>query len=152
MARKDALFKIQKTLLARRTELRKRLGTELADLGLGKSSAPSGDSADAAFGHTGEELASQLAELESKELAQIEQALVRLKQGKYGVCAGCGSKIPVARLNILPYSILCIKCQQEAENDSDWLEDRMAADWANVRDTSEDREVNLSELEIDLSK
>jgi DnaK suppressor protein len=152
MARKEALLKIQKTLLARRTELRKRLGTELADLGLGKSSAPSGDSADAAFGHTGEELASQLAELESKELAQIERALIRIKQGKYGVCAGCAGKIPVVRLNILPYSTLCIKCQQEAENDASWLEDRIAGDWANVRDSSEDREVNLSELEIDLSK
>ena len=46
MARKDALLKMQKTLGARRAELRKRLGTELADLGLGKLSAPSGDSAD----------------------------------------------------------------------------------------------------------
>lgn len=152
MARKEALLKIQKTLLARRTELNKRLGTELADLGQGKSSAPSGDAADAAFGHTGEELASQLAELEARELSQIEHALHRIKIGKYGVCAGCSGKIPVGRLNILPYSTLCVKCQQEAENDATWLEDRMQADWANVRDSSEEREVNLSELEIDLSK
>jgi DnaK suppressor protein len=152
MARKEALLKIQKTLVSRRTELRKRIGMELADLGLGKSSAPSGDTADAAFGHTGDELASQLAELEAKELAQIERALVRLKQGKYGVCAGCSGKIPVARLNILPYSTLCIKCQQEAENDADWLTDRLEGGWENVRDASDEREVNLSELEIDLSK
>jgi len=152
MARKDALLKIQKTLLGRRTELHKRLGSQLADLGLGKSSAPTGDSADAAFGHTGEELASQLAELESRELAQIEHALHRIKQGKYGVCAGCGGRIPVGRLNILPYSTLCVKCQQEAENDAGWLEDRIHADWENVRDSSEDREVNLSQIEIDLSK
>lgn|SRR5579883_1426792 len=152
MARKDALLKIQKTLSSRRSELLKRLGAELADLGQGKSSAPSGDSADAAFGHTGEELASQLAELEARELAQIEHALQRIKQGKYGVCAGCAGKIPVERLNILPYSTLCVKCQQEAENDSSWLEDRIRADWESVNDHSEDREVNISELEIDLSK
>jgi DnaK suppressor protein len=152
MARKDALIKIQKSLVARRAELRKRLGNQLADLSLARSSAPSGDSADAAFGHTGEELASQLAELEAKELAQIEHALIRLKQGKYGVCAGCAAKIPLTRLNILPYSTLCIKCQQEAENDASWLEDRIAADWEKVRDSSEDREINLSALEIDLSK
>jgi DnaK suppressor protein len=152
MARKDALLKIQKALIGRRAELRKRLGSQLADLGVGKSSSPSGDVADAAFGHTGEELASQLAELESRELAQIEHALVRIKQGKYGACAGCAAKIPVARLNILPYSTLCIKCAQEAENDSEWLEDRIHGDWSSVRDASEDRDVNLSELEIDLSK
>src|SRR5262249_46014898 len=106
MARKDALLKIQKALLGRRTDLLKGLGNQLADLGLGKSSSATGDAADAAFGSTGEELASQLAELESRELVQIEHALRRLKQGKYGVCAGCSARIPVARLNILPYSTL----------------------------------------------
>jgi DnaK suppressor protein len=152
MARRDALLRITKALLARRTELRKRLGMELNDLNI-KTTHASGDSADAAFEHTGEELASQLAELEAKELAQVELALRRIKQGKYGLCDGCGCKIPVARLNALPYSVLCIKCQREAENNSGWLESRIAADWDKVRDDhGEDREIDLSDLEIDLSK
>ena len=83
-----------------------------------KSPNATGDSADAAFEHAGEELASQLAELEAKELAQVERALLRIKQGTYGVCEACATKIPVARLNALPYSTLCIKCQREAETDT----------------------------------
>jgi DnaK suppressor protein len=148
MARNDALLKIQKTLLARRNELIKRLGGALADLGYNDSSA-AGDSADAAFENLGEELASQLAELEAKELAQIESALLRIKQGQYGSCAGCACKIPVERLKILPYSVLCIKCQRESEKDSNWLSDRMAADWSSIRDSADDREVNFKQLAHD---
>src|SRR5262245_10542247 len=107
MARRDALLRLHKTLTGRRSELRKRLGTDLASVGAQQLSAGTGDAADAAFDHTGEELSSQLAELEARELNEIERALLRLKQGTYGLCEACSSKIPVARLNVLPYSTLC---------------------------------------------
>jgi DnaK suppressor protein len=154
MARRDALLRLHKTLTGRRNELRKRLGADLAQLGSQKLNAAAGDVADAAFDHTGEELSSQLAELEARELNQVERALLRLKQGTYGLCEACSTKIPVARLNVLPYSTLCIKCQREAENDSDWLAERRNANWEAVSDGSgmEDREVRLSDLEMDYSK
>src|SRR5258707_13002236 len=137
MARRDALLRLNKTLTARRNELRKRLGSDLAALGSTKlTSAASGDAADAAFDHTGEELSSQLAELEARELNQIERALLRLKQGTYGLCEACGTKIPVSRLNVLPYSTLCIKCQREAEGDANWLADQLNANWEAVSDAS----------------
>jgi len=115
MARQDAFLRLHKTLIARRTELRKRLGVDLEDLAHVKHSSASGDAADAAFDASGEEIASTLAELESKELAQIERALRRLKAGSYGKCEVCSLTIPVARLNALPYSTLCVKCQREME-------------------------------------
>jgi DnaK suppressor protein len=155
MARQDALLRLHKTLLARRAELRKRLGMELADLGHSKHSSPSGDAADAAFDSSGEERASTLAELESKELAQVERALKRLKQGTYGKCEACTIRIPVERLNALPFSTLCIKCQREMESEGNWLGDHSAADWGRVSDTRnimEDRDVTLADLEIDMSK
>lgn len=150
MARHEAMMKMTKALVSRRAELRKRLGGDLSDLG-GESVTSTGDAADAAFDSTGDELSSQLAQLEAKELAQVELALQRIKQGRYGVCDGCALKIPVARLNALPYSTLCVKCQREHESDSGWMADREALDWANVRD-SEDREVNLADIESDLGK
>ena len=155
MARSDALLRLHQTLLARRAELRKRLGMELDDLSRGKGSQPSGDAADAAFDTTGEEIASQLAELEAKELAQVERALRRLKQGTYGQCEHCSTRIPVARLNALPYSTLCIKCQREMETEGGWMGGRGDVDWTRMTDHDnlmEDREVNLADLEIDLSK
>lgn len=117
MARQDALLRLHKGLIARRTELRKRLGLDLEELAHVKHSSASGDAADAAFDASGEELTSALAELESKELAQIERALRRLKAGSYGKCEACSIRIPVARLNALPFSTLCVNCQRDMERD-----------------------------------
>jgi DnaK suppressor protein len=140
--------------MGRRTELRKRLGMQLEDLAHVKHSSASGDAADAAFDSSGEELASTLAELEAKELAQVERALRQLKAGTYGKCEACSTKIPVARLNALPYSTLCIKCQREMESEGGWLHGRHSEDWGRISDSHpmEDREVSVSDLEIDLGK
>jgi DnaK suppressor protein len=99
-------------------------------------------------------MASQLAELDSRELSQIERALARLKQGTYGVCEGCQNKIPIGRLNALPYTTLCINCQREMERYPDWNDRRSADSWEKVYDAArpleEQKEVDLSDLEIDL--
>ncbi|HVL12033.1 MAG TPA: TraR/DksA family transcriptional regulator [Gemmata sp.] len=155
MARQDALLRLHKTLLARRAQLRKRLGMDLEDLAHVKHSSASGDVADAAFDASGEELASTLAELEAKELAQVERAIRRLKAGTYGKCELCSTKIPVARLNALPFSTVCIKCQRELESEGGSIGSRVAEDWAKIGESGssmDDREVRLSDLEIDFSK
>ncbi len=152
MARRDALLRLHKTLLARGAALRKTLAGELADLRL---KTASGDTADAAFDAGSEEVASQLAQLEARELSQIERALARMKQGTYGLCEVCQSKIPVARLNALPYSTTCVDCQREMELYPDWADRRGGVDWQRVSDTEapadERREVDLADLEMDLS-
>jgi DnaK suppressor protein len=141
--------------MARRAELRKRLGGELEDLRNFKAADATGDSADAAFDAGSEEIASQLAELESRELSQIERALARIKQGSYGICEGCQAKIPVARLNALPYSTTCINCQREMETYGGWPDRRGGVSWDKVSDVEapieEQREVDLSDIEMDLT-
>jgi DnaK suppressor protein len=154
MARRDALLRLHKSLLARRADLRKKLANDLENLRNDvKSSDSTGDAADAAFESGSDEMASQLAELDSRELSQIERALVRLKQGTYGLCESCQGKIPVGRLNALPYTTLCIECQREMEKYPDWS-DRGVGNWEKVYDAAtpleDQREVDLSELEIDL--
>jgi DnaK suppressor protein len=153
MARRDALLRLHKTLLARRTALRKALAGELADLRSFK--ADTGDSADVAFDAGSEEISTQLAELEARELSQIERALTRMKQGTYGICELCQAKIPVARLNALPYSTNCIECQRDMETYPGWGGGKRGADWEKVYDhgrpIEEEREVNISEIELDLS-
>lgn len=156
MARRDALLRLHKSLMARRAELNRRLGGDLEDLRNVKGADSTGDSADAAFDSGSEEIASQLAELEARELSQIERAMARLKQGTYGLCEGCQTKIPVARLNALPYSTTCVKCQRELEVNGGWFERGERGNWAKVGDvassTEDQSEVNLSDLELDLSK
>jgi DnaK suppressor protein len=156
MARRDALLRLHKSLLGRRSDLRKKLQGELADLRNFKTADSTGDSADAAFETGSDEMASQLAEFDARELNQIERALTRLKQGTYGVCEVCQAKIPVARLNALPYTSLCIDCQRDMEKFPDWQDRRNAGNWEKVFDAEapieDQREVDLSDLEMDLSK
>jgi len=161
MARRDALLRLHKFLLTRRDNLIRKLRGELASLREFRSSDSTGDSADVAFDSVGDEMASQLAELDSRELWQIERALERLRQGTYGYCEGCSTetrrkKIPVARLNALPYTTLCIDCQRESETNPNWSANRSLANWEKVIESEkpyeDQREVNLAELELDLSK
>jgi DnaK suppressor protein len=155
MARQDALLRLHKTLVTRRAEILKKLTDDMQDLGGGVPG--SGDAADVAFETAGDEMASHLAEMDSRELEQIERALGRLKQGTYGVCESCAQKIPVGRLNALPYSTLCIDCQREMERFPDWgRAGSHGGSWDRVYDApSHDdhhREVRLSDIEIDLPK
>ena len=154
MARSDALLRLHKTLLARRADILKKLADEMNNLRNAKAGPAGGDSADAAFEAGSDEMSSQLAELDSRELSQIERALARLKQGTYGVCEGCAKKIPVGRLNALPYTTLCIGCQREMERYPDWDRHGAHASWEKVYDAAtpleEQREVDLSQLEVDL--
>jgi DnaK suppressor protein len=153
MARRDALLKLHKRLLARRNELRKALAGELQDLRGFDRSNLSGDPADAAFDTGSDEISSQLAELEARELAQVERAVTQLKRGTYGLCEYCQKRIPVARLNALPYTTYCIECQREMEHNPGWGHDH--GDWGKVDDvelrTEDMKEIDLSELEMDIS-
>ncbi len=156
MARSDALLRLHKSLLARRTDLLKKLAGEWADLrGLGGEGGGAGDAADVAFESGSDEMASQLAELDARELSQIDRALAKLKLGAFGKCEGCGSKIGVARLNALPYTTYCIDCQREAERNPAWQDSRASASWDKVFDAltplEDQRELKISDIEMDLS-
>lgn len=43
-------------------------------------------------------------------LAEIDAALGRLAEGRYGVCVGCGRPIPAARLEARPSADRCVEC------------------------------------------
>lgn len=57
-----------------------------------------------------------VSKLDAGRINAIDQALVRLHTGKYGVCAQCGKRIPEDRLRAIPYALLCIKCKSSSEN------------------------------------
>ena len=153
MARRDALLRLHKSLQGRLTGLRRKLSDDLQSLRNQQSATSTGDAADAAFESGSDEMASQLAELDSREITQIERALARLRQGTYGLCESCSGKIPVGRLNALPYTTLCIECQREMERYPSSAGWRNSGNWENVLDAShyeDHKEVDLSQLEIDL--
>ncbi len=54
----------------------------------------------------------------SNDLYEIDQALLRIKDGKYGDCSRCGKEIEKERLEAMPHARLCIKCRQEEEQEA----------------------------------
>ena len=113
MSRKESLTKLRDVLLIRREALRKALDGDLSMLQA--LSQDGGDVIDAAMDTAQDEISSQLVEVESRELSQIEDALNRLRDGRYGECDHCDKPIPLARLQAVPYAISCIECARKQE-------------------------------------
>lgn len=44
------------------------------------------------------------------DLQQINQTLIRLKQGQYGICHVCKKEIEPPRLHVMPTAMHCISC------------------------------------------
>ncbi len=113
MAREDAIKKLRVALQKRRDAL---IRSAVGDLELlqGKPSK-TGDVLDAVADTVQSELNSQLLEVESRELAAIDEALERLDQGNYGDCLVCNKPIPLTRLRAVPYAKECIACHRLTE-------------------------------------
>jgi DnaK suppressor protein len=148
MARKDALLRLHERLTAIRDSLRKKISDDIE----GPLVSPSGgDVGDAANDGEQSELNSQLVALESRELAQIERAIELIREGRYGTCEVCSTKIPIARLKALPYTLLCVDCQREQEElGHDELDGD--ADWESVFEHEgrmNDRELTLGDIDVE---
>jgi DnaK suppressor protein len=157
MTRSEALLRLGETLLARREGLHNLLTGELAYLHDFSAADATGDSADLAFEAGSDEMSSRLAELDARELHQVERVLDRLKAGTYGLCEGdsvrCQHKIPLARLKALPYATLCINCERELEKAPFRQARQFTGSWAQVafQSPTEDSRINFANLEMQVS-
>lgn len=79
------------------------------------------DTVDLSVMDVSKELALRLGERESRMVADIDQALLRIKEGAYGVCARCGNTIDERRLEAVPTARYDAVCQTaiEAANGDD---------------------------------
>jgi DnaK suppressor protein len=159
MARKDALLRLHSRLVARRDALRKALNGDLDSYREFAALDVVGDTVDAAVDTANDEISSQIVEIESRELEQIERALERIVEGVYGRCEFCGGKIAEARLNALPYTNTCIDCQRENERHGQAFGSQVPDNhrWAKIYDKpSEDHDgdsqIKLSDFEMDMSE
>ncbi len=61
------------------------------------------------------ELGISLLEMRNRRRQQIDEALARLAEGTYGLCAECGIEISEKRLQAVPFAKLCVDCQTREE-------------------------------------
>lgn len=71
--------------------------------------------ADMATEEADRESDSILMDTQGRLIHEIEQALQRIDEGRYGACEGCGRPIEDRRLEVLPYARFCLKCQEKHE-------------------------------------
>ena len=108
-------------LLAIRARLRGDVNA-MADAALRKRAESAGDlsimpihMADIGSDAFEQENTLSLMQAEEGTLELVEGAIERIEDGAYGVCTECGSRIPKARLNAIPYAPFCIRCAAESE-------------------------------------
>ena len=75
------------------------------------------DVADMSVQDVNQEIEYRLSERASQTVADIDQALLRIDEGSYGVCARCGRDIPERRLEALPTARYDAECQTLIEQE-----------------------------------
>ena len=80
------------------------------------------DSVDLSVQDLNKEIALRLGEKSSQAVADIDQALLRIKEGNYGICARCGKPIDERRLEAIPtarYDAACKAAIESADGEDD---------------------------------
>ena len=56
-----------------------------------------------------------LASNERQSLYELDDALKKMEEGTFGICEECKSLITKTRLKVVPFTRLCVKCQEKKE-------------------------------------
>lgn len=108
---KDPFEKYRKRLLVRQEELILDISRNRAvtDETVDEQAQDMVDRATSAYTR---EFAFSLSEADRKALLLIEQALLRIEQGTYGVCVHCQGVVQEKRLEAVPWARHCLECQE----------------------------------------
>jgi DnaK suppressor protein len=77
------------------------------------NSGRQGDMADQASGNNEVHIQLKLKQTDAKILQAIQEALLRIEGGTYGICKDCGEPIAEARLRAIPWTRSCITCKEK---------------------------------------
>ena len=99
-------------LLKKRTEILGTGGIKPLQASM-ENNTRQGDMADQASGNNEVHIQLKLKQTDAKILQAIEDALLRIDKGTYGVCRDCGEPIAPARLNAIPWTRVCITCKEK---------------------------------------
>jgi DnaK suppressor protein len=58
-----------------------------------------------------------LIQMRAETVDRIDEALVQLDAGEYGLCVECDEEISERRLRALPFAVRCTACEERREQD-----------------------------------
>ncbi len=111
----EAVQHFEEKLLQQQTDL-KRAMLSAVEQGRETSTDDTQDVADQAVASYQKELLFSQGTNGHAQLTLIRAALDRLADGSFGECLNCGNTIGIKRLEALPWTPLCINCQEKVEN------------------------------------
>ena len=112
---KDFTTKMKETLIEMKKEIVSQLmsnSSEFRDIVEGMDAK---DSVDIASDEIDRKMLEAAGMKDLNRIKLIDSALTKIEQGKYGICVKCGKKIPQARLEAIPYALMCIECKSADE-------------------------------------
>ncbi len=119
--RKEFLKKAEETLLETKKQLLREIQERVKEETEG-SKDEGRDTYDLASDERDREINFILNDREREKLLAIDEALQRIKDKTYGICEcgceNCEGEIQLGRLKVLPFTRLCVKCQEEMEKES----------------------------------
>jgi len=143
-ARKEFLQKARETLLETKKQLLREIQDRLKEETEG-SKDEGRDTYDLASDERDREINFILNDREREKLLAIEDAPQRISEKTYGICEcgcdNCEGEIGLGRLKVLPFTRLCVKCQEEVEKENKLqkkLEDERSYRKLAIADTEED--------------
>jgi DnaK suppressor protein len=123
---KNEITKFKRILTAKQTELAPQLRRRD---GIAIEKTP--DALDAMQLATQRELMTRNLERGSKVLRDVSAALRRIQEGTYGTCLNCEEEIGPKRLQAVPWTPLCIECQEQDDRSHGYDADQPA--WWSLR-------------------
>ena len=119
--RREFLKKAEETLLETKKQLLREIQDRVKTETEG-SKDEGRDTYDLASDERDREINFILTDRERDKLLAIDEALQRLKDKSYGICEcgcdNCEGEIRLGRLQVLPFTRLCVRCQEEQEKEN----------------------------------
>jgi DnaK suppressor protein len=103
-----------------------------------KETSP-GDEMDVARASAAVDTHANLIDRAESRLRLIDEALARVDNGTYGICADCGDEIGLERLKVLPFAVRCVDCESRRSR-GDGVSSRLAegvGQWSRPPDMNE---------------
>lgn len=107
----QAIQAFKQNLIRMKADMERRIHAIDSDM----SHKVSADWEEQAVEREGDEVLASLGNASSEQLAQINAALQRIEDGEYFFCEECGALIPPDRLELLPFTSLCVSCAEKHE-------------------------------------
>jgi DnaK suppressor protein len=109
--------RIKKKLLQEKKEILKKI-SEFRNEGKEIEPGIAQDVVDKAESSYAKEFLFELSDTEREILIQIDNALEKIEGDDFGICEMCHKEISSKRLNAVPWTPYCIKCQEKLEKKS----------------------------------